>query len=169
MRPRALVRLVTGLLLLDILVNVPAFSSTAPVSSLIAPSIDLLVLVAACMGIAQAGGPARRPLRIGLAVLAVALMACAAGLRLGWEAGGRLFGAGPAMTAAAGWAVSVLIAAAAGLAVFLASGLVVRGLEPGLVRSVLLLVIALAAVLQVVSGRGVFTASVIPRLIALVT
>jgi len=138
------------------------------VGSLLAPSIDLLVLVAACMGIAQAGGPARRPLRIGLAVLAVGLMACAAGLRLGWGAGGQLFGGGPAMTAASGWAVSALIAAAAGLAAFLVSGLVVRGLEPRLVRSVLLLLIALAAVLQVVSGRRVFAASVIPRLIALI-
>ncbi len=34
---------------------------------------------------------------------------------------------------------------------------------------VLLLLVALAAVLQVVSGRRVFTGSVIPRLIALVT
>ena len=169
MRPRALVGLVAGLLLLDILVNVPAFSPAAPVRSLLAPSVDLLVLVAACMGIAQAGGPARRPLRVGLAVLAAGLMVCAAGLRLGWEAGGRLFGSGPAMTAAAGWAVTVLAAAAAGLAAFLVSGLVVRGLEPPLVRSVLLLAIALAAVLQVVSGRRVFTGSVIPRLVALVT
>jgi len=166
--PRALVGLVAGLLLLDILVNVPAFSSAAPLGSLLVPSVDLLVLVAACMGIAQAGGAVRRPLRIGLAVLAVGLMACAAGLRLGWGAGGRLFGDSYAMTAAAGWAVSVLIAAAAGFVAFLVSGLVVRGLEPRLVRSALLLVIALAAVLQVVSGRRVFTASVIPRLIALI-
>ncbi len=74
MRPaRGLASLVTGLLLLDLLVNVPAFSAAAPAGSLLVPSIDLLVLVAACMGIAQAGAPARRSLRIGLAVLAVGL------------------------------------------------------------------------------------------------
>jgi len=169
MRPRALVRLVAGLLLLDILLNLPAISSPAPLVPLLAPSIDLLVLVAACMGIAQAGERARRPLRIGLAVLAVALLAAAAGLRFGWDAAGRLFGPGQAMTAAAGWAASALIAAAAGLAAFLLFGLIIQGLEAPLVRGVLLLVIALCAVLQVVSGRRVFTASVIPRLIALIT
>jgi hypothetical protein len=160
---------VSGLLLLDLLVNLPAFSAAAPLRSLLAPSIDLLVLVAASMAIAQAGPPARRPLRIGLAVLAAGLLAAAAGLRFGWDAGARLLGGpGLAMTAAAGWAVTVLIAAAAAVAAFLVSGLVVRGLEPRLVRSALLLVIALAAVLQAVSGRRVFTSSVIPRLISLI-
>lgn len=170
MRPlRSIASLVSGLLLLDLLVNLPALSAEAPVRSLLVPSIDLLVLVAACMAIAQAGEPARRPLRIGLAVLAAGLLAAAAGLRFGWDAGARLFGGhGQAMTAAAGWTATVLIAAAAALAAFLVSGLAVRGLEPRLVRSALLLVIALAAVLQAVGGRRLFTPSVIPRLIALI-
>jgi len=159
--------LVAGLLLLDLLVNLPAFVPAAPVRSALAPSIDLLVLVAACMGISQAGDGARRPLRIGLGVLAAALAAAAAGLRFGWDAGGRLFGDGQAMAAAAGWAACVLLAAAGAFAAFLVSGLVVRGVEARVIRSAVLLVIALAAVLQVVTGKRLFTASVIPRLIGL--
>ncbi|HTZ53381.1 MAG TPA: hypothetical protein VMF68_17050 [Spirochaetia bacterium] len=159
--------LVAGLLLMDLLLNVSAFALSAPVRSLLAPSIDVLVMVAACMAVAQAAPAARRPLRIALAVLAAGLTAASAGLRFGWDAGGHLFGSGSAMTAAAGWALCVLMIAAAAFAAFLVCGLVVRGVQPRLVRSVVLLVIALAAVLQVVSGRKLFTASVIPRLIAL--
>jgi hypothetical protein len=62
----------------------------------------------------------------------------------------------------------VLLAAAVGVAAFGLSGLLLHGLEPPLIRSLLLAVISLAAVLQVVSGRRVFTGSVIPKLIALI-
>jgi hypothetical protein len=165
---RGVAGLLAGLLLLDVVVNLPAFSPSAPAGSLLAPSIDLLVLVAVCMGIAQAGQGPHRALRAGFAVLTVVLMASAAGLRFGWDAGGRLFGQGLAMRAAAGWAVSVLAAAAVGFAVFELSGLLIHGLEPPLFRSFLLAVISLAAVLQVVSGRKVFTGSVIPKLVALI-
>jgi len=164
---RAAVGLVSGLVLLDLLVNIPAFAPGAPVRSLLVPSIDFLVVVAACMGVAQAGESARQPLGIALAVLAVGLATANAGLRFGWDAGGRLFGSVPAMTAAAGWALCVLAAVAAGFAAFFICALVVRGMQPRLVRSVVLLAIALAAVLQVASGQRLFSASVIPRLIAL--
>jgi len=167
MESRTAAGLAAGLLLVDLLLNLPALAPSAPVGSLLAPSVDFLVMVAACMGAAQAGEPARRPLRIALAVLAAGLTAASAGLRFGWSAGGHLFGSGSAMTAAASWALSVLMFAAAGFAAYLVCGLVVRGVQPRLVRSVVLLVIALAAVLQVVSGKKLFTASVIPRLIAL--
>ncbi|HUJ77197.1 MAG TPA: hypothetical protein VL359_20195 [bacterium] len=163
--------LVPGVLLFDVLLNLPAFTPAEPVRSLLAPSIDLLVVAAACMGVAQAGPGPQRPLRIGLAALTAALAAAAAGLRFGWGAAGHLFGGDPggslAMAAAAGWALCVLVAAAVGLCAFVASGPVVRGMQPRVARSVLLLVIALAAVLQVVTGHRVFTPSVIPRLIAL--
>jgi hypothetical protein len=157
-----------GLLLLDVLLNVPLFSPWSPAGSLLAPSIDLLVLAACCMGIAQTGGPTRRSLRIGLAVLAAVLVACEAGLRFGWGAGGHLLGSGPAMRAAASWVACLLLAAAVGLAGFALSGPTVRGLEAPLARSLLLLAVSLATILQVVSGRRLFTASVIPRLISLI-
>jgi hypothetical protein len=165
---RGLPGLLAGLLLFDLLVNLPGFSSSSPLVSLLAPTIDLLVIAAACMGIAQAGDDLRLPLRIVVSVLAVVLAACAAGLRFGFDLPVRLFAGGSALGVAAGCAVSVGILAAAGGISFLLSGLVIRGLQPPVVRSVMLLVIALAAVLQVASGRRLFGASVIPRLIALV-
>jgi len=169
MRPsRALPGLLAGLLLFDLLVNLPGFSPTSPLVSVLAPTIDLLVIVAACMGIAQAGDDARLPLRIAVSALAVVLVACGAGLRFGFDIAPRLFGAGSALGVAAGCAASVGILAAAGGISFLLSGLLIGGLQPPIVRNVMLLVIALAAVLQVISGRRLFGASVIPRLIALV-
>jgi hypothetical protein len=164
---RTLPALLAGLLLFDLLVNLPAFSPSSPLVSLLAPSIDLLVIVAACMGTAQAGENPRLPLRIAVSVLAVVLAACAAGLRFGFDLPVRLFGGGNALSVAAGCAVSIGILAAAGWVAFLLSGLLIAGLQPRIVRSVMLLAIALAAVLQVVSGRRLFVASVIPRLIAL--
>jgi hypothetical protein len=157
--PRALPALLSGLLLFDIRVNLPGFVPSAPIASLLLPSIDLLVITAACMGIAQAGERARIPLRIAVSVLAVILVACSAGLRFGFDVQTRL---------AAGWAVSFALLAAAGVAAFLFSGLLVGGLNGPISRSIVLLLISLAAVLQVVSGKRLFSASVIPRLIALV-
>jgi hypothetical protein len=164
--PRAIVGLLAGLFLLDLLVNLPGFRPAAPVASLLLPSIDLLILAAACMGAAQAGERARLPLRIVVSVLAVILVACSAGLRFGFDAGAHLFG-GAVIAAVAGWAASLLLLAAAGAAAFLLTGLLVGGLEAPVARSIFLLVVSLAAVMQVVSGRRLFTGSVIPRLIAL--
>jgi hypothetical protein len=164
--PRVIVGLLAGLLLLDLLVNLPGFRPAAPVASLLLPSIDLLVLAAACMGTAQAGERARLPLRIVVSVLAVILVACSAGLRFGFDAGAHLFEGG-AIATIAGWTVSLLLLATAGAAAFLLTGLLVGGLEAPIARSVFLLLVSLAAVLQVVSGRRLFAGSVIPRLIAL--
>jgi hypothetical protein len=172
---RALPALLAGLLLFDVLVNLPGFTPASPLASLLAPTIDLLVIVAVCMGIAQAGEGARRPLRIALGVLVAALVASAAGLRFGFDIASRLVAGGSAngsgaggWGAAAGWAACAAILAGFGLASFLLSGLLIRGLQSRIVRSIMLLLIALAAVLQVISGRRLFGPSVVPRLIALV-
>jgi hypothetical protein len=161
---RTLPSLLGGLLLFDVLVNLPRFSPAAPAASLLVPTVDLLVIVAACMGIARAGEGSRRPLRIAVSVLAVALAVCWAVLRFGFDAAPRLLGGGSAAALAAGWAVCGVMVAAAVAAAFLVSGLLVNGLQAPLVRSIALLVIAAAVVLQAVSGRRLFGPSVIPRL-----
>jgi hypothetical protein len=51
---KSLPGLVAGLLFFDLLINLPGFSTASPVASLLAPSIDLLVVSAALVGIAQA-------------------------------------------------------------------------------------------------------------------
>jgi hypothetical protein len=132
---RGLTGLLAGLLLFDFLVNLPGFSLSSPVGSLLVPSIDLLVIVAACMGIARAGERAKFLLRVAVAVFAVGLLVCSAGLRFGFGVEAHLFRAGSVGGVAAGWAVSLVLP---------------------------------AAVLQVVSGRRLFSASVIPRLIAFI-
>jgi len=166
--PRALPALLAGLFLFDILVNLPGLSPSAPVASLLLPSIDLLVITAACIGIAQAGERARLLLLIVVSLLAVILVACSAGLRFGFDIEARLFGGGAFPNVAAGCAVSLILLAAAGAGAFLLSGLLVRGLEAPIPRGIVLLLISLAAVLQVVTGSRLFSASVIPRLIALI-
>ncbi|MGD0726699.1 MAG: hypothetical protein ABSB63_14200 [Spirochaetia bacterium] len=50
--PRGIAGLIVGLLLFDLLVNLPGWSPGAPVSSLLAPSVDLLLVAAALMGAA---------------------------------------------------------------------------------------------------------------------
>jgi hypothetical protein len=162
---RTLPGLLAGLLLFDLLVNLPRFSPVTPVVSLLAPTIDLLVVVAACMGIAQAGP--RGALRVAVSVLVVALAACGAGLRFGFDIAPRVFGGGSPAAMAAGWAVCAAACAAVFVISFLVSGLILDGLQSAIVRSVMLMVIAAGAVLQVVSGRRLFGPSVIPRLIAL--
>jgi len=165
---RGLPGLLAGLLLFDFLLNLPGVSPGPPVGSLLVPAIDPLVIVAACMGIARAGERAQILLRVAVAVFTVGLLACSAGLRFGVGVEAHMFGAGSVAGMAAGWLVSLVLLAAAGGAAFLLSGLVVNGLLPPLIHSAMLLVIALAAVLQVVSGRRLFSASVIPRLIAFI-
>lgn len=161
---RGLPGLLAGLVLLDLLLNLPRFDASFPMASLVVPSIDLLVMLAACIGIAQAGEGARIPLRVAVSVLAVLLVAWKAGSRFGVDIPLRLFGSAPLATVA-GWAVAAASLAGAGVATFLLSGLLVRGLQAGLVRSIVLLVIALAAVIHVLFTRAVFTPSVVPRII----
>jgi len=166
--PRLVLTLLAGLLLFDVLVNLPGFSPSSPFGSLLLPSIDLLVIAAACMGIAQAGERARLPLRIAVSALAVILVACGAGLRFGFDIAARLFGGGSFLLSSAGWAASLGLLAALGAAAFFLSGLLVGGLQPPISRSIVLLLISLAAVLQVLSGRRLFSSSVIPRLMGFV-
>ncbi len=163
---RALPGLLAGLVLLDLLMNLPGLLPAPAVGSLLVPSIDLLVIVAACIGIAQAGEASRVPLRIAAAVLAVLLVAWKTGTRSGWlDLPWRLFGDGSVPLAAAGCVVSLAALAAAGFAVFLLTGLLVRAFVTGVARSAAVLVIAAAAVVQVLLGKTVFAPSIVPRII----
>jgi hypothetical protein len=160
---RSVPRLVAGLFAFDILVNLPAFSTAHPVGSLIAPSIDLLVAAAALWGAAQAGERPRRTLRIVICALLLLLLAAQAALRFGIDVPARMFGRSPGL-AVLGWVVSLVIVAAAGVAAYLSSGLVVRGFAPAIVRNVFLVVVAALAVLQAVTRTHLLAPSALPRL-----
>ncbi len=161
---RGLPGLIAGLILFDLFLNLPGFDVASPFASLLVPSIDLLVVGAICAGIAQAGESSRRGLRIAAAVFVVFLLVYATGTRFGFGIAFHLFGSAGILVAASCLA-SLLAIALAGAAGFLLSGLLVRGFSAPLVRSVFVLVIALCAVLQVLLGRHVFAASIIPRVI----
>ena len=154
--------LLAGLVLLDVLVNLPGLATARPLITLLAPSIDLLVLVAACLGVSQAGEGARAPLRIVVAAAAVLLFGWKAAARFGADVPSHLLGPG---TAALGWAFAAVALCAAGAAAWALCGLLVKGFTSALSRNVAFLVIAAAAVTQVLTGRHLFTASIVPRMV----
>jgi hypothetical protein len=151
--------------LFDLLINLPAWSAAAPVSSGLAPSVDLLLAAAALMGAATVNPGARLGVRITVCVLLVSLLACSAGARFGFDAAFRLFGGtGAARLAAGCFLTAAAVAAAAGLA-WLFSRLVIHGFSHIVTRSVFLAVVALLTVFQVISGRRIFMPSEIPRIL----
>ncbi len=163
---RPLPGLLAGLVAFDLLLNLPGFSTASPAASLLAPSIDLLVITAACMGTAQTGQRARQGLGIVVTIAAVLLIASRTGARFGFDVGLRLVAPGTAVGTAASCLLSLAILAAAAGVSYLLVGLLVRGFAPPITRSVVLLLIALLAVLQVLTGRRLFSASVIPRIVS---
>jgi hypothetical protein len=168
-RPRSIVAglacLIAGLLLFDLLINLPGWFPSAPVASALAPSVDLLLVAAALMGAATASPGPRLGVRIVVCVLLVFLLGYAAGTRFGFDIPFRLFGGAEAVPLAAGGLLcAAAVAAAAGLA-WLFSRLVIHGFSHLVTRSVFLAVVALLTVLQVVSGRNVFTPSEVPRIV----
>ena len=157
--------LTAGLILFDLLINLPGWSFAAPVSSLLAPSVDLLLVAAALMGAATASPGPRLGVRIVVCVLLVFLLGYAAGTRFGFDIAFRLFGGNSAVLFAAGCVLSAAaVAAAAGLA-WLFSRLVIHGFSHIVTRSVFLAVVALLTVLQVISGKHIFMPSEIPRIV----
>ena len=143
------------MLVLDLLVNAPAFSAAAPVASLLQPSLDLMLLLGALVLIAQAGPRARLALRIILVVPALVLVGFTAAA---WP--------GPVAEFLRSHLVAgILLLAAAGGACYLAFGLVLRGLSTPLPRNVLLLAVSFLAILQITMRIAVFRQSVIPQLI----
>jgi hypothetical protein len=150
-----------GLLGLDIVMNLAGLRITGTAggiaASILQPSIDLLVILAALMGIPRTGDTARAPLRVAVGVLAMVLVGLRAAERFAWSPPGG----------AAGWIGLAAAAAACGAAVYALAGLVLRGFANGLVRAVTLLLIALGAVGQVLLSRVIFTPSIVPRLVRL--
>jgi hypothetical protein len=144
------------MLILDLLLNAPAFSAGSPVASLLQPSLDLMLLLAALVLVAQAGPRAQPLLRIGLLVPTLLMIGFTAAA---WP--------GPvAVFLRSRLPLAIVLAAAAGGLCFLAFGLVLRGLAVPLQRNVLLLAVFFLAILQITARLAVFRQSVIPRLIA---
>lgn len=152
--------LVAGFLIFDLLINLPGFSSLSPVVSLLVPSIDLLVVAAALVGIAQAGEQARVPLRIAVSVLLAALLGYEAAARFGLGAISRTLGFG---LPTVGYVLGVVALVAVAALSYLGSGPVLRSFSFATVRSLFIVAVALLAVLQVISRNRILEPSAIPR------
>ena len=156
--------LAAGLLLFDLLINLPGWSPAAPAASAVAPSVDLLLVAAALMGAATAGRGPRIFIRISVCVLLVLLLGYSAGTRFGFHIAFRVFGGISPARLAGGYLLSAAaVVAAAGLA-WVFSRLVIHGFSHIVTRSAFLAVVALLTVLQVVSGKRIFMPSEIPRI-----
>ncbi len=143
------------MLILDLLLNAPAFDAAAPAASLLRPSLDLMLLLGALVIIAQVPQAAQAWLCIALVVPALVLIGFTAAA---W--------AGPvAVFLRAHVALAVVLLAAAAAAAWLAFALVLRGLAVPLLRNGLLLAVSFLAILQITMRLPVFRQSVIPRLI----
>jgi hypothetical protein len=153
-----LLSLAGGLLSADLLLNLPRLSAPADsagylgswAASLLVPSIDLLMVAAILLIGAQSGDAGRRASRI-LAAAVIALFDLYAALS-------RL-GTAPALLAAA-----LPAAAVAGLAGWLAAGLVVRGFQSGLTRNAFIALVAVTAILHVALAGRILAPSVVPRM-----
>jgi hypothetical protein len=157
--------LAAGLLLFDLLINLPGWSPAAPVSSALAPSVDLLLVAAALMGAATASSGPRMFIRIAVCVLLVFLLGYVAGTRFGFDIAFRIFGSDSAAGVVAGCLLCAAAGAAAAALAWLFSRLVLHGFSHVVTRSVFLAVVALLTVFQVISGRHIFMPSEIPRFI----
>ncbi len=142
--------LFAGLLLFNLLLNLPGFTREAPVASLLAPSIDLLVVSALLAFAAQSRPTGRRALRALAVALLLLFTVYEAATRFGTDA---VFRPLPLLAVPAG--------AAAG---WLAAGLVLRGFDAALVRSAYVAAVAVTAVVQVMTANKVLTQSIVPRM-----
>ena len=144
-----------GILLLDLLLNVPAYSAESPVQSLLRPSLDLLLVLAALLVICRTGERTRFWLRIALLAPGLLLVVFTA---IGWP--------GPvARFLEVRLALASLLLAAAGALCFLCFGFILRGFEHPMPRNLFLRAVAFLGILQITLGREVFRQSAIPRLV----
>jgi hypothetical protein len=144
-----------GILLLDLLLNAPAYSADSPVLSLLRPSLDLLLMLAALLVICRTGERTRFWLRIALLAPGLLLIVSTA---IVWR--------GPAVRfLEARLPLVILSLAAAGALCFFCFGFILRGFEHPVPRNLFLLAVAFLGILQITSGREVFRQSAIPRLV----
>jgi len=147
------VGLLAGIAGFDILLNLPCFSGASPMASLLAPSLDLLVVLALLMTAALVTQRAYRGFAVAVALLVA--------FHVGWQAY-RRWGAPPA---AGRITLLGLTVVGVGVASFFLSKLVLRGFSVATLRSLFLLAAACCAIIQALLGVRVFSSSIVPRML----
>jgi hypothetical protein len=147
--------LIGGMLVIDLVLNAAVFDPASPFASLLRPSLDLMLLLASLVLIAQAGARTRLWLRGGLVAPALLMIAAAAAT-----------GPGPvAVFLTARLPLAGLALVVAGALCFLAFGLVIQGLASVMLRNAFLLAVSFLAVLQITSRLTIFRHSAAAQLI----
>jgi len=163
-RGRLALRLLAGALIFDVLIDLPGFSGAAPAASLLAPSLDLLVVMALLLLVSSAAPRLRSGFAVAISILLAVLLGWKAVDRLGPAEVIRFFTGVSALGKAALVAGGAVVLAAAASAAFLGSRLVLRGFEDALLRNVFLAAAAVCAVTQALTGLRVFSPSEIPKI-----
>ena len=145
--------LLAAMAALDVIMNIPGISASSAVVSLLAPSIDLLIVLAILMSASYARQGVRNGAAVGVGLLIAAFF--------GWQAW-RRWGAPPEA-----WRILVISASTlcAGVASFFLSRLVLSGFRSAILRNAFFLAAACGAVVQAMLGVRIFSASVIPSLL----
>ena len=147
------VGLLAGIAGFDILMNLPCFSRVSPVATLLAPSVDLLVVLALLMTVTLVTQHASWGFAVAVALLVA--------FYVGWQAY-RRWGVPPAVgqiTLLGSGVVGV------GVASFFLSKLVLRGFSNATLRSLVLLAAACCALIQALLGVRVFSSSMVPGML----
>ena len=140
---------VAGVVLIDALMNLPGFSAAAPVTSLLLPSLDLLVALALLMSAAYGGTRLRTAFAVIVSVLLALLIAWQGYRRWGTPDAGRIIIVGVAGVAAC-------------VAFFFLSKLVLHGFGDAILRNVFFLAAACCAVVQALLRVRIFAPSALP-------
>ncbi|HTP58450.1 MAG TPA: hypothetical protein VMM82_05990 [Spirochaetia bacterium] len=147
--------LLAGMVAFDVIMNFPGVSASSPVLSLLAPSIDLLVVLAILLSASYAAQGVRTGFAAGVALLVAVVV--------GWQAW-RRWGAPPEAGRIVVLSLSTLCAGAAS---FFLSRLVLRGFGSAMLRNLFFLAAACGAVVQALLGVRVFSPSVVPVILGL--
>jgi hypothetical protein len=144
--------LLAGMVAFDILMNLPGVSAASPLLSLLAPSIDLLVVLAILMSAAYGNQRVRAGFAVAVAFLLAVFIGWQAYRRWGEPAVGRTMVLGAATLAA-------------GAGAFFLSKLVLRGFTDATLRNLFLLAAACCAIAQALLGVRIFSPSVVPGML----
>jgi hypothetical protein len=165
---RSLPGFLAGIVLFDIIINLPGFSPASPFASLLSPSLDLLVVLAVFLTAARGGSGVRTGFAVGVAVLVGLTVGLRGYLRWGAPEAGRFLAAGAVLPLIGLGGAGLGAAGLSGLASFFLSRPVYRGLADVILRSLFILAVACCTVVQALLGARIFAPSGVPGMLRVI-
>ncbi|MGA2763683.1 MAG: hypothetical protein ABSG17_10000 [Spirochaetia bacterium] len=164
-RARMALCLAAGIMLFDLLINLPRLSPASLPASILAPSLDLLVVLAILMSTVRTRPGLKTGVATGVSVAVALVVGLEAFLRWGAQEAGRVFGNGLVAEGLLLGVAALAALTAVGLASFFLARLVLQGFGDPLLRSLFLLAAAGCAVIQALLGVRVFAGSAVPGIV----